>query len=52
MVVSEAAFSSDGGDEMIWEKMTDEQFAEAAKAKPWAAIEYAMDRVKRLGLSI
>ena len=26
-------------------KMTDEQFAEAAKARPWAAIVYAKDRL-------
>ena len=30
---------------MDWGKMTDEQFAEAAKAEPWAAIVYAKDRL-------
>ena len=29
-------------------KTTDEQFAEAAKARPGAAIEYAKDRYERL----
>lgn len=33
---------------MIWEKMTDEQFAEAAKARPGAAIEYAKDRLEQI----
>ena len=33
---------------MDWGKMTDEQFAEAAKAEPGAAIEYAKDRYERL----
>ena len=30
---------------MNWQKLTDEQFAEAAKAEPWAAIEFAKDRL-------
>ena len=30
---------------MDWGKMTDEQFAEAAKGAPWAAIVYAKDRL-------
>ena len=33
---------------MNWKKLTDEQFAEAAKAAPWAAIEYAKDRLEQL----
>ena len=33
---------------MDWGKMTDEQFAEAAKARPGAAIVYAKDRYERL----
>ncbi len=30
---------------MNWQKLTDEQFAEAAKADPGAAIAYAKDRL-------
>ena len=30
---------------MNFSTMSDEQFAEAAKAEPWAAIEYANDRL-------
>ena len=33
---------------MNWQKLTDEQFAEAAKAEPWAAIEFAKDRLEQL----
>ena len=33
---------------MNWQKLTDEQFAEAAKARPWAAIKYAKDRLEQI----
>ena len=33
---------------MDWKEMTDEQFAEAAKAEPGAAIRYAKDRLEQL----
>jgi hypothetical protein len=33
---------------MDWNKLTDEQFAVAAKAKPWAALKFASARYAAL----
>ena len=33
---------------MNWQKLTDKQFAEAAKVEPWAAIAYAKDRLEQI----